>query len=61
MWMTIVDGKRAGTSLRLDATVSVGREPDNNVVLDDDRVSKHHFQFVASANGLQLIDPHSEF
>ena len=59
MWMTIVDGKRAGTSLRLDATVSVGREPDNNVVLDDDRVSKHHFQFVASANGLQLIDLNS--
>ncbi|MCF7790078.1 MAG: FHA domain-containing protein [Prosthecobacter sp.] len=40
--------------------VTLGREEDNDVVIDDDRVSKHHAELVHNADGtIQLFDSNS--
>jgi S1-C subfamily serine protease len=59
MWVTIIDGKRAGISLKLDGTTQVGREADNSLVLDDERVSKHHARLTSAQGGVELVDLNS--
>ncbi|OYW70301.1 MAG: hypothetical protein B7Z37_31155 [Verrucomicrobia bacterium 12-59-8] len=40
--------------------ITLGREDDNDVVIDDDRVSKHHAELVRNADGsIQLFDSNS--
>lgn len=38
---------------------SIGRSPDNNIVIDDESVSGHHAQIVLSANGYVVRDLNS--
>src|SRR5438132_14224229 len=46
-----------GRSAEIDRdVVRVGSIPDNDVVLNDDTVSRHHAEFVRSADGWKVRD-----
>ena len=54
--MVITEGPLAGTSLLLgQAPVTIGRAPDNTLVIDDDYVSSHHAR-VYLANGGWVVE-----
>jgi Nif-specific regulatory protein len=42
--------------MELDAELAVGRNPDNGLVLDDPKVSRHHARIVAGSAGHQVVD-----
>ncbi len=53
----IVDGKRI-VALNLEV-INVGRHPDNDLILDDMRVSRHHLQIRLRQGRYVLYDRHS--
>ncbi len=38
---------------------SIGREQDNDLILSDDKVSRHHADIVFNGSGFEIIDKHS--
>lgn len=51
------DGSRRTVALR--DTLTVGRDPSNDIVLPNDSVSRVHAVFVRQPGGLCLVDLHS--
>lgn len=45
--------------IKPQSTVTIGRHPDNEIVIDNRLVSAHHAKIVQTKNGLQLIDLNS--
>ncbi|MDQ2996083.1 MAG: FHA domain-containing protein [Chloroflexota bacterium] len=38
------------------ATIRIGRTSDNDVILDDERISRHHADILCSEDGLEVLD-----
>ena len=52
-----LSGPAAGSVFELDADVTtVGREPDNDIVLEAQYVSRLHCQFERSGDGFRVVD-----
>jgi pSer/pThr/pTyr-binding forkhead associated (FHA) protein len=45
--------------IKPQSTVTIGRHPDNEIVIDNRLVSAHHAKIAQTQNGLQLIDLNS--
>jgi hypothetical protein len=55
--LRMLSGDMAGTELRLaQPLITVGRELDNDVVIEDSRVSRHHAQLFSQHGGYVLRD-----
>lgn len=55
-----VDGEFAGTPLRLTRRLTLlGREMDNDIVIDDERASRHHAEIHWDHGHVELVDRHS--
>ncbi len=46
-------------TIKPDATVTIGRHPNNDIVIDNRLVSAHHAKIIQDQHGLQLIDLNS--
>jgi transcriptional regulator with GAF, ATPase, and Fis domain len=58
--IAVTAGPNAGLKLDFAASsVRVGTAPDNDIVLTDDSVSRHHCEFAATEEGLRLRDMQS--
>ena len=44
--VTILSGSRKGATFTLTQTLRIGKAPDNDIVLSDDTVSRHHCELV---------------
>jgi pSer/pThr/pTyr-binding forkhead associated (FHA) protein len=56
VWFIPLEGPRIGELIELRGRVTVGKSPDNQVVIEDGSISGHHCEFVGSANGFKLND-----
>jgi pSer/pThr/pTyr-binding forkhead associated (FHA) protein len=56
MYLVIKNGHNAGRAFRLEASVTLGREPDCDIVLGDTQVSRRHAQIRNSSHGLVITD-----
>jgi len=54
--LTILSGVSRGTSRPLNGTLTIGKAPDNDLVLADDTVSRHHCELVRTAEGVLVRD-----
>jgi pSer/pThr/pTyr-binding forkhead associated (FHA) protein len=55
--LVFLDGPRAGKTVSVaDRVVTLGRQPKNDVVVDDPRASNRHAQIRRGAEGLVLVD-----
>jgi pSer/pThr/pTyr-binding forkhead associated (FHA) protein len=52
----VVSGPGAGRSFPLGWKAGIGREPDNAIRLDDDKVSRHHALIVQQPDGYVIKD-----
>jgi transcriptional regulator with GAF, ATPase, and Fis domain len=52
----VVSGAAKGTELALGTTLRVGKAPDNDLVLPDDTVSRHHCVLTQKAEGVEVRD-----
>jgi transcriptional regulator with GAF, ATPase, and Fis domain len=58
--IAVTSGPNAGLKLDFAASsVRVGTAPDNDIVLTDDSVSRHHCEFASTEEGLRLRDMQS--
>jgi predicted component of type VI protein secretion system len=56
-WLTVRKGPQAGTVYPLRGTsFTIGRQPDNYVVIDDPMVSRHHARFSLQGDSYVLED-----
>jgi pSer/pThr/pTyr-binding forkhead associated (FHA) protein len=55
--LTLLTGSGRGTVYRLvSARVRIGRGPDNDIVIDDPKMSRHHAELVATPRGFEIRD-----
>ena len=54
--ITEANGKKSDLTLRPDKTYQIGRAKDNDIVLNDRRVSRKHAHITAGASSYMLID-----
>ncbi|MBX3128740.1 MAG: sigma 54-dependent Fis family transcriptional regulator [Polyangiaceae bacterium] len=54
--LVVVSGKARGQRHRLGQRVTIGKAPDNDVVLPDDTVSRHHCVLERGAGGVAVRD-----
>jgi DNA-binding NtrC family response regulator len=54
--VTILSGSRKGATFALTQTLRIGKAPDNDIVLTDDTVSRHHCELVRVADGISIRD-----
>jgi len=52
----VLSGGAKGTSRPLRETLRIGKAPDNDLVLPDDTVSRHHCELVRGKGGIQVKD-----
>src|SRR5580658_1346823 len=52
----VLSGGAKGTTRPLRDTLRIGKAPDNDLVLPDDTVSRHHCELVRSKGGIQVKD-----
>ena len=56
-WLTVRKGPQAGTVYPLrGSSFTVGRQPDNYIVIDDPMVSRHHARFTLQGSSYVLED-----
>ena len=59
-WLYVVTGEKAGTRLPVEkAKLTIGSHPENDIVLTDDRISRHHCRLVYESGVFQLTDLNS--
>ena len=46
-------------AIKPQSTVTIGRHPENDIIIDNQLVSAHHAKIIQTQNGLQLIDLNS--
>ena len=49
-------GARDGRRYRLEGSTRIGRRPDNDIVLDDDEVSRYHAVVIDTAGSFVISD-----
>ena len=54
--LEIVEGPGAGQKLALDRPIVIGRAPDADLVLHDDRVSRHHVRVSPGEAGSAVVE-----
>ena len=54
--VTILSGSKKGASHALTDKLRIGKAPDNDIVLGDDTVSRHHCELVRVADGILIRD-----
>jgi transcriptional regulator with GAF, ATPase, and Fis domain len=54
--LVVVTGKARGQRLSVREKVRIGKAPDNDLVLPDDTVSRHHCELERSATGISIRD-----
>ncbi len=54
--VVVLSGLTKGTSRPLGAQLRLGKAPDNDLVLDDDTVSRHHCELVRESGGIRVRD-----
>ena len=54
--VTILSGSKKGATHALNDKVKIGKAPDNDIVLADDTVSRHHCELVRVADGILIRD-----
>ena len=54
--LTVLSGGARGTTRALTGTVRVGKAPDNELVLPDDTVSRHHCELTRTPDGIVVKD-----
>lgn len=55
LWITSPKGPRV-IEIPQNGIMTVGRDSNNDIVLDDDQISRHHMRFLHLINGLTAID-----
>jgi transcriptional regulator with GAF, ATPase, and Fis domain len=53
---TVLSGSSKGTTRPVGARMTIGKAPDNDLVLGDDTVSRHHCELVRTGDGIQVKD-----
>jgi transcriptional regulator with GAF, ATPase, and Fis domain len=53
---TVLSGSSKGTTRPVGARMTIGKAPDNDLVLNDDTVSRHHCELVRTGDGIQVKD-----
>src|SRR5262245_29553086 len=56
IYITDASGRQWEYPLPLQATCTIGRAPDNSIVLDDVRASRHHAHIVSGDGSFLLVD-----
>jgi transcriptional regulator with GAF, ATPase, and Fis domain len=56
---TVLSGSHKGTTRPLGARLTIGKAPDNDLVLGDDTVSRHHCELVRTGQGISVKDLNS--
>ena len=61
MWIEVTSGARSGTTIELrNEPITIGRDPDCDLILPDDKASRHHATLAPLSDGtLQLQDLNS--
>ena len=54
--ITVLSGSSKGAARPLSGLVRIGKAPDNDIVLTDDTVSRHHCELQATAEGILVRD-----
>jgi pSer/pThr/pTyr-binding forkhead associated (FHA) protein len=54
--VTLEPKERRGTAFALGATVTIGREPDNTIVITDDAYISSHHATISMADGHVVVD-----
>jgi DNA-binding NtrC family response regulator len=54
--VVILSGSAKGTTRPLGETLCIGKAPDNDLVLSDDTVSRHHCELTRTAGGVRVRD-----
>jgi transcriptional regulator with GAF, ATPase, and Fis domain len=54
--LLVLSGGSKGTTRPLGARVAIGKAPDNDLVLNDDTVSRHHCELVRMPDGVHVRD-----
>src|SRR5215470_14546820 len=58
-WLTALDEGLAGRRFPLTTSCLVGRGPYNHIVLDDNRISRHHAKIAPESGGHVVYDLNS--
>jgi transcriptional regulator with GAF, ATPase, and Fis domain len=53
---TVLSGTSKGTTRTVGLRMKIGKAPDNDLVLADDTVSRHHCELVRTSQGVQVKD-----
>jgi transcriptional regulator with GAF, ATPase, and Fis domain len=53
---TVLSGSSKGTTRPVGARMRIGKAPDNDLVLSDDTVSRHHCELAATGQGIHVRD-----
>jgi DNA-binding NtrC family response regulator len=54
--VVVLSGDQRGTSVPLRGTLRIGKAPDNDIVLTDETVSRHHCAIVRASGGFRVRD-----
>jgi predicted component of type VI protein secretion system len=54
--LEIVEGPGAGRQLELERPITIGRDPDSDLVLDDGETSRHHARVTPSLDGSATVE-----
>src|SRR6185437_16133615 len=57
--VVVMSGSAKGTSRRVGERLRIGKAPDNDLVLADDTVSRHHCELTRAPDGLRVRDLNS--
>lgn len=55
-WLVVEKGISQGTEFRLRDSTAIGRRGDNDIVLDDPSVSRHHAKVRRSGQSFAIVD-----
>ncbi len=53
---TVLNGSHKGTQKPLAGRLTIGKAPDNDLVLTDDTVSRHHCEIIRAPDGIHVRD-----
>ncbi len=54
--LVVMSGSAKGTARRVGERLRIGKAPDNDLILSDDTVSRHHCELTRAADGLRVRD-----
>jgi DNA-binding NtrC family response regulator len=57
--VVVLSGSAKGTTKAITNTFRIGKAPDNDLVLNDDTVSRHHCEITRGSDGIRVKDLHS--